>query len=650
MARGGAFTAKADNPAAINYNPAGFAKLRGHQAALSMRMVYSQYSFLRVNPPNGIQTQANNPYPAISKTNPLFVAPAPLHLVLSTDLGMFDKWTFAGGYYAPAVIPHEYPETVNFRGQTIKSPQRYDLTKFDGLLAFVFGAVAYRPFDWLAVGLTLQNVVTPMLSIKMTSVSALASGMFCSGSKEDPACDVDVEMEVSNWFAPTGSLGVWLRPMDNVEAGLSLRLPSQSTLTGKMKAKMGEKLSSIKLSNSEPSIELTNPYPLMLQAGIRYIFADFEGEFADIEADFDFQNWSQASIRQAKIDAKIASPMPMDIKPIEMDWHLLDTFSFRLGGSYKLRINPKIDLFLSGGAFTESESTSLSANNLWLFGAKRFGLSGGIGLRWNNIDVELAYCHLMLPRRNVKNSTVLATDVLAPGKDQVGNGSYIAAADMLSLQLGITFDSGTRPTSPEPHEEIEEEPIRLVQHEKDALDWHHFVDANAPAQESPDALAELDKSSSPSLEEAPLASAPTKTEEVAATSAPPEESRFLASEESRPLSKRKRGKKSRSQRRAAQDTVTTTGLTDGGGLAFEPEVITQSSSSKGSKKHRKRRGKNKRASGGDSITASSFDLEQLSSGTAKHKIGKKHQLRSKKKHKKKRKSRTAKRKRSHRRH
>jgi len=455
LGRGGAFVAKADNPTAVNYNPAGFAKLRGHHIAISANAVHSMYDFTRAS--DSQRAVAGAAYPTISSTKPWFAAP--LHMMATTDLGIFQHVTFAAGFYAPAAAGSAYPaEIEDSSGKKTSSPQRYDLVETGGLMLFPSVGVAFRPVDWLDIGLTFQWVITQVQAKTYGTASAACE------TAEDPGCDIVMDVEGQDLFAPTGSAGVLLRPTSNIEVGALLRLPSKSELSGKANVTVGASLKRMEsylkypfIDPESPTLTLTNVYPLMMRLGARYIFRSGDEERGDIEANFTFENWAAASERVVTIDGKSMNK-PMD--PVVMDSRLKNTFGLRLGGSYRLRLLRSLDLVLRAGSFFETESTDVSDTSLQVLGARRIGLTGGIGLRWGRFALDTAYAHLFVPSRVVNQSSVTAQDFTSGGGGPVvGNGTYRASVDILSVQLSVAFGAGASPEryhDPEPLPEIKE--------------------------------------------------------------------------------------------------------------------------------------------------------------------------------------------------
>ena len=453
LGRGGAFVAKADNPTAINYNPAGFAKLRGHHIAMSASAVRSLVSFTRFNQ-NQRDAAGGDTYPTMDSTEPWFAAP--LHLMATTDLGLFDNVTLAAGFYAPSATTASYPTEIEDQsGKKTPAPQRYDKVSMGGIMLFPSLAVAFRPADWIDVGLSFQWVVSKVQTTNYGMV-----GTACD-TAEDPTCDIVMDIEAEDMFAPTGSAGVLLRPMRGLELGALLRLPSRSELRGRASVTVGSALKQLEgylkypiLDPEDPEVTIENSYPLMLRLGARYIFYSGDEETADIEANFIFENWAAVSERLVRINAtSLNKPM----EPTSMDSRLKNTFGLRVGGSYRTRLASNFELVFRAGAFGETESTDVSDTSLQVLGPRRLGLTGGVGVRWGRFAMDAAYAHLFIPSRVVNQSSVTAMDFEGSGNGPVvGNGAYSASVDILAAQLTVSFGL------PDPPPPIREEtpPIR----------------------------------------------------------------------------------------------------------------------------------------------------------------------------------------------
>ncbi len=231
-----------------------------------------------------------------------------------------------------------------------------------------------------------------------------------------------------------------------------VRLPSKAQLEGKADVTLGPALNKLQSSLTkpmmdplDPNIKLNNDYPWMARAGIRYILRDGDQEVGDIEVDFIYERWSGASERSIEIEGK---SLGKPIKPTVMDWALKDTYGLRIGGAYRVRLSPSLDLIFRAGTFYETATTEVSDTSLSVLGPRRLGVTGGLGLRWGRFRLDTAYAHLFFPDREVNRSTVRVQDFGGDEGPVVGNGLYSASMDMFSMQLSVAFGRGAHPQRP----------------------------------------------------------------------------------------------------------------------------------------------------------------------------------------------------------
>lgn len=486
MGRGGAFVAKADSPAALNYNPAGFAKLRGWQTVVSANMVYAPLDFQRA----GRFSAANGDglYPTVQNNKALFVVP--MQFALTTDFGYFKRLTFAVGAYGPSAVGRTFDSAVRMGGKELAAPQRFDTTTGTegSLILFPTVGIGYRLHEKVDLGLTFQWALT---SLKMGTMATV--GAACPDTPEDPACDVTIDLEGKDWFAPSGSAGFLVRPTRGLELGGLVRLPSTAELSGKAKVSFGpgvQKLAGYMqkkmLDPDEPTVQIENSYPWMFRLGARYAWYTGDEEKADIELDLTYERWSATSKKMVKIDAvSLGKPLA----PVAQDWKLKDTLGVRLGGSYRFRLAANLQLTLRAGAFAETESTAVSDTSLTILGPQRLGLTTGLGLKWGAVSVDVAYAHLFLPDRVVERSTFKAQDFGGGEGPTVGNGTYRGSFDGFYVTLGTSFGS-----APAARRRPAEEPV-LAKREKPARVASAVRSKGAPSEQDED--LRFDPSSQP---------------------------------------------------------------------------------------------------------------------------------------------------------
>jgi hypothetical protein len=165
LARGGAFTAKADDATALQYNVAGLARQRGTRLLFDGNLVLSTLDFTRAgaypDAPSAATPWGGQAFPTVHNTGGAFFAP---FVGLSTDFGL-DRWTFAIGAFGPSSVGNRtYPLSVG----GVPSPARYDLVQALPLLILPTAAASVRVARWLDLGLALHVVVA---KFDLTSVS-----------------------------------------------------------------------------------------------------------------------------------------------------------------------------------------------------------------------------------------------------------------------------------------------------------------------------------------------------------------------------------------------------------------------------------------------------------------------------------------------
>ena len=125
LGRGAAFTAKADDPTAVQYNLGGLARQRGTHLLLNGNLNFHEWSFQRAGSyADSAKDQATpwggSRYPVDSDKGPAFFAP---FIALTTDFGYFDRLTFAFAAFGPSAVGGR---TFQLGVNGAPGPGRYD--------------------------------------------------------------------------------------------------------------------------------------------------------------------------------------------------------------------------------------------------------------------------------------------------------------------------------------------------------------------------------------------------------------------------------------------------------------------------------------------------------------------------------------------
>ncbi len=211
LGRGGAFTAKADDGTALQYNIAGFARQRGTRLLVNTNLWFSDYSFQRAgtypdDPASSYTPWGGARFPKVRDDGGVFVEP---FVAASTDFGYFDRWTFALGAFGPSSVGNRtYPASLGFA----PNPSRYDIVQNKPQVIYGTAAAAVRALSWLDVGLALHYVHGSLLVASTTFSDAVAHGTGagqCANVEYQP-CDARATINASGG-AVTASLGVMAR-------------------------------------------------------------------------------------------------------------------------------------------------------------------------------------------------------------------------------------------------------------------------------------------------------------------------------------------------------------------------------------------------------------------------------------------------------
>ena len=400
LGRGGAFVAKADDPTAIDYNPAGLAGQRGTRVLVDGHVVNSQYSFQRFgafpdSPTDPATPWGGFPYPKVTDQGGLFYAP---FLAVTTDFGQFDWLTVAVGVFGPSGIPNRtYPYGV--KGAPAAS--RYDVIQPASTIIFPTLSVGVKALDWLDVGVSL-HLVDALFDLSSTSFVDLGDGAAgpCKNYEYSPCDSVSSLHATATSFAATP--GVLVKPTRQLTFGLSARTPDHA-----LNANNGVVTVRTPLGQPIPDpghATLHTALPWYWRFGARYAFLADDGfEDGDVEIDGTYETWSQAQGTgpQIHIDHLGPSGPAFDDINVTVSHAYNDTYSVRVGGAYNVRIPFGVFTARAGGYYDRSATadnpgyTRLDFDTL-----DKIAGTLGVGLKWNGFTFNLAYAEVFEPGRS----------------------------------------------------------------------------------------------------------------------------------------------------------------------------------------------------------------------------------------------------------
>jgi long-subunit fatty acid transport protein len=389
LARGGAFSARADDPTATVHNPGAVSKLRGTHIMYSHNLFWNFTDFTRgestVPPTVGTDMLSGHEtrFQKVSNETPFF--PLNATVAATSDFGL-DNMAFGLSILGPNSSGKvTYPQDGG---------QRYMLTELDVLLIYYGFTAAYGTDRW-GIGATLQWVHLPYLDFSLVVDGTILPTVNPYAS----SFDIEATVHVEDKFAPSALLGAWFRPIDSIEIGLSGRPfrinldtkgnPEITKITGTIPDSL---MLDLAVKNGSTSLDLTLPPTARL--GARYRHLSGQTEVFDIEVDVVWEGWSTLLQYDAKLKGGVeifGTDRALNDVVVKKSWQ--DVLSVRLGGSWQVLPG---QLSLSMGGFWEQAAAPDSHAHLDFPAGERLGLGSGLTYTFTlspstSLDLTVAY-------------------------------------------------------------------------------------------------------------------------------------------------------------------------------------------------------------------------------------------------------------------
>ncbi|MCB9545991.1 MAG: outer membrane protein transport protein [Myxococcales bacterium] len=442
LGRAGAFVARADDPSAIQYNPAGLARLHGLNLLLSVNLVNVSQAF---TPDDDVRARRVRSFGEAEQSVDLIAAPM---LALHFDLEALPAFDFAVGIYGPSGTTHrKFPGQWTIEGVTDSRGQdaRDDLRGVqssalaqNGLLAeaemiqaYPTVAVAWTPLDELRIGVSLQ---ASFLDAKISkSIGGPAPGV--------------VTLDVADPFTPTAILGVLYQPTPWLELGAMYRPSFENVARGKARLDLYQgpcpqgacptdgsevPLGPYGLEGTVPfeqadgtrddDITFTFTNPDILRVGARFVHPRF-----DVEVDYIWQRNSVHDGFLIEFDAERALlpglDEPVPVPTVLDERYYDDTHGVRLGSD--VRVLPEL-LTVRAGASYETGASPDAYTTLDFPGLDQWSLAAGATVHLGAIDIDAGFTYVGLVSRQVDDSKLGIIDILLEPSEWVvvGNGAF----------------------------------------------------------------------------------------------------------------------------------------------------------------------------------------------------------------------------------
>ena len=387
MGMANAFTAQADNPSALYYNPAGITQLSPTQVSLGS---------LVINVP---QTE----------------------FVGSTELGSGTEKAKRDIFIVPTFyVTHAIEGTPVTLGFGINSIYPLAKTWDDGSIFRHFiqdiaikpinfqPTIAYKVNDSLSVAAGV-DMTYAQVSLRKVAYNPLTSTDIGVLSTDGTATDFGYNM------------GLMWKPCTNIKVGVNYRSAIKLHIDG------DANLLAPSASQGSPSVSLNSPaatsikLPSSLALGVSWK----PNEKVTLEIDAERTNWS--SYQNLNLIFTSQAFSGLSNKPNIKNWK--DVWAYRVGGQYAL--TPNLDL-RAGYAYDNTPAPDATVAPE-LPDADRHNFSVGVGIHKNNVALDLAYMYVLFKDRNVYNYPYPVPTM------QFQNGTYSSDVHIMGANLTVKF-------------------------------------------------------------------------------------------------------------------------------------------------------------------------------------------------------------------
>ncbi len=394
----GAYTAIAEGPSAVFYNPAGITANAGLQIGLGTALIKPIGSFTSAS---GVETD---------QKSQLYY---PSHLYATYQIN--EKLAAGFGFFTPFGLGTEWPEDWSGKYAGVKT----ELQTF-----FLNPTIAYQVTPRLSLAVGFDYIrSTVELGRKIPIPNPL--------NRTQIVCETDLKL-TGDGDAMSFNAGVLFKASEQVQVGLSYRHSADFEYDGDVEfseepAAFATYYSTIApfttlFPNGGGAAELHLPYTLA--AGISYIPME-KWTFA---ADVNWFGWSGADSIAITFETPFGNPLaPTTESALIQEYE--DTFILRLGAEYQLS---EVLALRVGYGYDQSpiQDEYLSAT---LPCANRNNLAMGMGYTLGNMDIDVAYFVVLFAERT--------SETLEPAYAYAGllNGDYNTTAHIFNVSVGYRF-------------------------------------------------------------------------------------------------------------------------------------------------------------------------------------------------------------------
>ena len=390
-ARGEAFTATADNPSAIYYNPAGITQLEGDHLRGGLYGIYLNPTF---TPPDD-RRNAGQTY---SSEKNYAVAP---DFYFTHALGTFKNFpvTLGLGLYAPYGGSLDWPDAARFRAVAQSS------------------ALTYLRFN-------------PVVAVKLCDTLSLAVGASVDYARMKFQQGILKGANPPNSFLFRGdgfsagyNAGILWQPLEQLSFGATMRGENAFVLSGRT-----EYVEEGAFPSGSSHAEMALTFPLTATFGVSYR----PTPKWNLEFDADYADWS--SVGQTTIYQTSPAPpsgIPANV-PITLNWQPSWMYSVGVTRYFDNGWHISAGYLFNETSVPDAYYTPLVAD------VDRHIITVGFGRTGKKFDFDLTYQFGYAPGHTVSGSTPSNPNV-APFAGQNADGTYKFISHAILLSVGMRF-------------------------------------------------------------------------------------------------------------------------------------------------------------------------------------------------------------------
>jgi long-chain fatty acid transport protein len=456
LGRGGAWVARASDPVAAFYNPAGLAGQRTKLTA-QLNLVHQETCFARA--PVASDTtldKLNGTFPKVCSTEPFTLPPNP---VFALAYRVSPKLGIAAAFLTPSYVPSSnWPEQVS----GLPSPQRYMMLKRGSLFMMPTLAIGYEALPGLRLGASFTWGIA--------SMSYAFAGVASSSTGANPLTnDVRMQVDAIDPFVPGGTLGALYSAGDNVDFGAWFKFSKPIQATGDLRTTTSSGITGKRTPGNVPeckggAVKLQMPVPIELKLGARFhkSIGHYEGlrdpmlqDVWDVEVNFTWVHDGDFNALQMRLppyddgggvlplNGLMGARIPANA---DMARGYRDVLGLRLGGDYNLVPGT---LAVRAGTFFETAAQDARFQSIDNMGGARIGFSAGGTWRisskasWRAFELSLGYMHMIvLNQANGTPNGNPAFSIAGPNYRTpwpVNIGTISSSLDVINLGLSYRF-------------------------------------------------------------------------------------------------------------------------------------------------------------------------------------------------------------------